>query len=200
MEVGLLVEGELDATVGAALLRDAGLDPGVTYGKKGWHYIRERVQGFNNSSDYYPILAIVDFMDLPENCPSEVRSSWIQNQSPNLVFRLAEREIESWLLADRKGFAKFLGISQSRMPDAPDSEPDPKSKVMELANRSRFKYRRSAIVPRDGYSASEGPLYTAELSKFVNTQWNITESCARSPSLARAVQSIANLASNTQSR
>ena len=193
MEVGLLVEGSLDEIVGAALLENASIPPGIVYGKRGWQYIRSRIQGFNNSSVGYPILAIVDFMDTSEECPAAIRSNWVQNQHENMIFRVAVPEIESWLLADQEGFAQFLGIKRHFVPEQPDIGPDAKFTVMQLASRSPHRLRRDAIVPKEGFSASEGPLYTSEMAAFVRDQWNIERACKGSPSLRATVRSVHDL-------
>lgn len=194
MEIGLLIEGNLDEVVASALLQRAALTKGTVYGKRGWRYIRDKAQGFNNASVGYPILAIVDFMDTGEDCAPSIRQDWIQNQHENMLFRVAIPEIESWLLADQSGFADFLGIRRHLVPERPDTVADAKSQVMQLASRSRYRSRREAIVPKAGYSSREGPLYTSELSIFVNNNWDIEAALVRSPSLQSAVKNVEEMA------
>jgi hypothetical protein len=192
-QVALLVEGVLDAHIGGRVIIHAGMEPGVVYGRQGWTYIRERVQGFNQASDGNPMLAIVDLMDTGIACAATLVNSWIAHRRPNMILRVARPEIESWLLADRDGFARFLGIRPQHVPNHPDDVPDAKAEVMRLASRCRNQRRRAAIVPRDGYSASEGPLYTAELGIFVSEDWDINAASTCSPSLRSALRRLAEL-------
>jgi hypothetical protein len=103
----------------------------------------------------------------------------------NLVFRVAVREIESWLPADREGFADFLGIGSDLIPLQPDQIPDPKQTLVKLARRSRRRTLRESIVPRRGSTAVQGPDYNGCLGDFVRGHWNRNAAAERSPSLDR---------------
>ncbi len=194
MDVSLLVEGSLDEAVGSVLLQHAALATGTVYGKKGWAYIRDNIQGFNNAAHFTPTLALVDFGDTAEECPPSLVENWIAGQLDTMVLRAAVPEIESWLLADQAGFAEFLGIRRHLVPNSPDDLADAKSEVMRLASGSRYRHRRQAIVPKHGYSAREGPLYNSEMVGFVRERWDIDAAATHSPSLRSAVQRIEELA------
>lgn len=126
MEVALLVEGTLDEVVASQLIRRVGLTKGTVYGKRGWAYIRASAQGFNNASAGTPTLAVVDFMDTGADCPPSVVDEWITNRLDSMLFRVAEPEIESWIIADQTGFANFLNIKRHLVPLRPDELDDAK--------------------------------------------------------------------------
>lgn len=108
----------------------------------------------------------------------------------NLLFRIAVREVESWLLADQVNLARFFGIAQSSIPARPDELPDPKQKLIDLARKSRNRRLREDIVPRKGSTAKQGPDYNVRLEEFVNGIWNPRTAAESSPSLHRATLKI----------
>lgn len=192
-DVALLVEGNLDAQVCGRLLAHVGLREGTVYGRRGWTYIAEHVRAFNTAAPHRPMFAMVDMMDTGLGCPPRVVTTWLPHRHTNMLLRIATPEVESWLLADRAGFSKFLGIRKQFLPTLPDTLADAKAELMRLAARSRRRARRLAIVPANGYSASEGPLYNTEVGIFVRESWNIDAAMDCSPSLRSAVNRLAEL-------
>jgi len=48
---------------------------------------------------------------------SHIDKKWLPYpKHPNLLFRVAVKEVEAWLLAHRAAFATFLGISDKLIP------------------------------------------------------------------------------------
>jgi len=83
------------------------------------------------------------------------------------------------ILADREGFADFLGISPARTPDNPDKLTDPKRVLIDLAALSRKRSIREDIVPISD-NARIGPNYNGRLLEFVLGEWNTKRAAARS--------------------
>ncbi len=106
-----------------------------------------------------PYLVLTD-LDNRECAPSMIQEWLPVTRNHNLIFRIAVREVESWILADRKGFAKFLGIAQKRIPENPDDLIDPKAELIHLARASRKRDLMKDLVPREGSTARQGPAYT----------------------------------------
>ncbi|MCB0764947.1 MAG: hypothetical protein KDB84_09590, partial [Flavobacteriales bacterium] len=104
-----------------------------------------------------------------------------------LIFRIAVREVEAWLLADRAGFAEFLGLPVTKIPQAPESLRDPKQTLINLARRIKRRRLAEELIPPVGSSSSVGPFYNDRLSEFVTTKWNVQSASKRSPSLAKAL-------------
>ena len=114
--------------------------------------------------------------------------NWLtEAKHPNLVFRVAVREVESWLLADRENLSRFLGIAEASIPMDSDRLADPKATLVELARKSRSKETRDRIVPRRGSTAKQGPDYNGCLGLFVSNSWDTAAAKAGSPSLARTI-------------
>lgn len=161
---------------------------GATYGKCGYGYIRKKISGFNNAAKGTPFLVLAD---LEDDCAPKQISEWFTiPKHHNLLFRIAVREIESWLLADRTGFASFLNIRKKLIPVNPDKINDPKRLLINLVKKSPKRTLRQAIVPSPGKTAKIGPDYNGQLSLFIFNSWNITEAMENSESLRRAVNSL----------
>lgn len=188
----LLVEGSLDAAVGARLIDDAGGTVSVVYGLKGIDYIRQRLQGFSRAAAT-PLLVLADLGDTGVDCPVTVRDVWLPYPGGRTAFRLAVKKIESWLLADRRGMASLLRVPLTRIPLDSDRLDDPKATLVSLARRSRSQAVVRAIVPMG--TSLIGPGYTAVLMRFVE-HWNISEAAKVSSSLAGAVACLPRLLRN----
>jgi hypothetical protein len=193
MIIDALVEGVTDEAVARKIVQATGHDFGVCYGKRGCGYIREKARLFNAATPHRPMLTLVDFMDTKAVCPPEVLYVWIPNRHVNMLFRVVVREIESWLLADRDNFSKFIGISQGRLPTAPEALDDPKRTVVNLARKSKYRYIRQAIVPSKDSSAQVGALYASEMIRFIGAHWDIQAARQLSPSLEKCMHRLEQL-------
>jgi hypothetical protein len=189
--INIATEDELSELVLSKLLAKAGrFALGICYRKGGFGYLRNTIHGWNRAAKGIPFLLLTDLDTTP--CPSALIEDWLHvPKHPNLLFRVAVREVESWLLADSENFAKFLGLKPSRIPTATDEIPDPKAALVELARHSRFGHVRDAIVPRRGSTAKQGPDYNGCLGRFIRENWNIRAASVNSPSLARTMDRIA---------
>src|SRR4030066_358421 len=103
---------------------------GTCYGKSGFGYIKKRLRAFNNAAKGTPYIVV---SDLEAKCPPIQIQEWLSDPiSPNLMYRIAVKEIESWVMADRMNFSSFLGISQEQIPQNVDSIVKPKHLLIEL--------------------------------------------------------------------
>ncbi len=161
-----------------------------TYSRGGFGYLKKKVEGFNQASAITPFLMLTD-LDTAECAPTLI-SSWLPRaKHPNFLFRVAEREVESWLLADCFGLAKFLGVSETLVPKRPDDLPDPKRELIAIAKRSRKRDLRESIVPWAGTSAQQGPDYNGALGQFVANNWDPELARKRSRSFDRTILRLA---------
>jgi hypothetical protein len=194
MIIDTLVEGTLDEAVAIRLITHCGHDAGVRFGKKGWNYIFAKIKGFNIHARYgNPMLTLVDFMDTGLDCPPEIQTTWLPDRCNKMLLRAVVHEIESWLLADREGMARFLGLSVDVIPKTPEELPNPKQTLINLVRRSRKKQLRDSMLPPPKVSSIVGPSYNAELEKFAVTQWRIESAIQRSHSLCRCVERLREL-------
>ncbi|MFM6077048.1 MAG: DUF4276 family protein, partial [Dolichospermum sp.] len=159
---------------------------GNCYFKHGFGYLKKNIKGFNNAAKGTPYIVLTD-LDRAE-CPQELIQEWLPyTKHPNLLFRIAVREVEAWLLADSKNFAKFLGVSQTLIPQNVDEISDPKQTLINIARKSKNRELHEAIVPRSNSTAKVGRDYNGRLIYFVNNYWQMEVAKLSSPSLQRAI-------------
>ncbi|MCC7352745.1 MAG: DUF4276 family protein [Anaerolineae bacterium] len=190
--VSLAAEGPLDEQVLRRLLQQSRRPfvAGVCYGKRGKDHLQQNVSRFNQAAVHVPFIVLTDLDD--EDCPPGLVSRWLpQGRSSNLILRIAVREVEAWLLADRERFAEFLRIAVTKIPQQPDDCADPKSLLVNLARRSRRRDIREDIVPAPGSTSRVGKNYIGQLMRFVLNEWSVDEAARQcSPSLDRAMRAI----------
>jgi len=122
------------------------------------------------------------------DCPVALIGDWLtQPKHHNLLIRVAVREAEAWVLADRDSFANFLGINIVKVPQDVEALLNPKTTLIQLARESRRRQLRDDICPRPGSTSKVGPNYNARLGSFVNESWNPTVARLNSRSLDRTI-------------
>lgn len=188
--VSLLVEDTICEVLARRLLSTASqrLSFGVCYMANGFSYIRERLVDFNRAAKGIPLLVL---SDLVGDCPVTQVARWLPyGIHHNLVFRIAVKESEAWILADTEGIANFLKITSRIVPRSVDELPDPKKTLIDLASKSRLKSLRQSLVPKPNTTAKVGPDYNSTMSEFVRNAWDPYKAAQNSPSLKRALMSI----------
>ena len=185
--VNLATEDELSEVTLSRILNEVdGYAVGTKYRRGGFGYLRKTIAGWNQAARGIPFIVLTD-LDTYE-CPSALLNDWLKvPKHQNLLFRIAVREVESWLLADPENLSSFLGVRPSLIPANADSLPDPKATLVQLARSSRSSRIRESLVPARRSTAKQGPDYNGCLCGFVRDRWNMTLAKENSPSLARAV-------------
>jgi hypothetical protein len=187
----IAVEDELSGAVINKLVEHSGRNFIVyqIFNARGNARLKASMAKFRGASRTYPHIVFTDLDRCP--CPPELIREWNADGLPGeMLFRIAVREVEAWLLADRAGISQFLHIDISKVPQAPESEEDPKRTLINLARRSRKRRLAQEIVPETGSSASIGPLYNVHFVNFVNTQWDVDSACLCSQSLSKTLARI----------
>jgi hypothetical protein len=159
----------------------------------GFGELKKRALNYQQMASFgYPVLLLAD-LDLAE-CPAALRLEWLGRRPHEcFLFRVAVREIEAWLLADRNAIARFLRIRVAQVPDNPEQIQDPKRTLLTLARAAPRKIR-DGLLPERGSSALVGPGYNDLLAEYVHNDWDIEAACYRATSLRRAMSSIRALA------
>ncbi len=189
------VEGFIDEAVLRRILREVGARPGTIYGKHGKHFLRKRLGGYNRAAQLSPWVVLVD-LDHDADCAPPFRETWLPNPSPLMCFRVAVREIESWLFADRERLARFLGVGVSLIPEEPETVEYPKRAMIEIANASRRRQIREDMVPRPNSRRKVGPAYNSRLVQFVSDEshgWRPHVAASASESVKRCLQRLRRL-------
>lgn len=184
--VNLVFEDELSEYVLSKLIScfENKYQSSYSYNGHGFGYIKSKINGFNQACKAIPFLVLTDLDN--HACPVQLRNEWFTSTPhPNMIFRIAVKEVESWLLADIEGFSKYTGVSETNFPRNPELENNPKQALINIANRSRKRDIREDIVPIN-VNAQIGPNYNGRLMDFVFNHWNIDRAMNRSESLRRA--------------
>jgi hypothetical protein len=164
---------------------------GSSYCRGGIGYLKRMLPGFNRTAKGMPFLVLID-LDRAECAPAKLSEYLPGIKHHNLLLRIAVKEVESWLLADRVNFARFLGISKDTIPSSAEGIVNPKEMLINLARRSRKRILREDIIPLPGSTAKIGPNYNGCLIRFVNDLWDISHAIQSSPSLSRTMKVLQN--------
>lgn len=184
--INLVFEDALSEFVLLKLLHEFGNKyiHGVSYNSHGFGNIKSKINGFNEACITVPFLVLTDLDNV--DCPVILIDSWFAKPiHANMIFRIAVREVESWLLADIEGMANYLGIPENRFTANPELLQDPKLMLMQLVRKSRRGGLKKDILPINN-NASIGPNYNGRLMEFVENYYNIGRARERSESLNRA--------------
>jgi hypothetical protein len=156
-------------------------------GKKGSGYLRKNLRKYLQASSRFPVLLLTD-LDSARCAPSLV-AEWMDGETAGscFLFRVAVREVEAWLLADRRGFAEFLGVSEARIERDTETIADPKRYLLELARLARRELRRG-LLPAPNAAARQGFEYNSLLCGFVTDKWSEKRAASGNRSLRAAIE------------
>ena len=145
LEVALATEDELSEVVGQKLVNDAGAGLTVTLRLRrgGFGYLRSRMRNFCELARRMPVLLLTD-LDTAQ-CPMTLIGAWSRNNAvpDRLIFRVAVRQVESWLLADRESIANLLKVSLRRCPATRINCPTQSDFSCSLQIKRRVGYARN---------------------------------------------------------
>lgn len=152
-------------------------------GRTGNGYLRSKMENWYRMAQHQVMLVVTD-LDRA-NCLVEFRDQWLATEPPaNLVFRVAVREMESWVLADHIAMRELIG-TKGVLPVAPDELADPKRALLGLAKGAPKRVRDDLLKVTNG-NVTQGLGYNARLTAWVYSEWSPQRAAERSPSLAKA--------------
>ncbi len=194
-QIVLATEDELSEAVGMRLVTDAapGYEVGLRLRKGGYGYLRSRFKNFCQMARRQPVLLITDLDRSP--CAATLITTWSGRipRGEGLLFRVAVREIESWLLADHEAMRSLLGSSKMRLPEHPDTLSDPKHTLLDLAKNAP-RHVRTSLRADVGAIAAQGLGYNQTLVDLIQRKWSPSRASSRSDSLRRACRRLNELA------
>ena len=103
----LAVEDKLSEAIATKILEGLGIDISQRLGLKGKGYLQSKAPNLNQTAKGFPVFMLTD-QDVPSQCPPQLVQTWTKGER-NIEFflRVAVMEVESWVMADRKGFAGY---------------------------------------------------------------------------------------------
>jgi hypothetical protein len=199
MPAKLVGEGVLDIAVLVRLLLGADIRVGEKFNRGGASGLDARILQYNAAARFEPWIVLRDL----DQAPCVVR--FVHERMPEpadwMLFRIAVRSVETWVMADREAFAEAHSISLSKLPTTPESIDWPKRLMLQMLSGSRrSEIRRALVRIRPGATLEPGPEYNARLVEFVETKWDPVRAEKISPSLKRARSRIAELARRIEKR
>lgn len=190
----VIVEGETDKPVITALMRAAG-----------WADSEFRVTSVNGKGvidrdlkNYWEaarVLPYIVFRDLDRDgggCPVTLRAELVERtpgESPNLLIRIVDQCIESWILADRHGIAEFCNRSAASVELPPSHH---KAYLLRMMKDARLEKLEDAVEEK-GRELDFGPRYNTCLQNLMTNHWSIERAAAESDSLRRALERLTEL-------
>jgi hypothetical protein len=189
--INLVFEDSLSGSILQKLLDNSHKNylVGYRYDSGGYGWMKKRINAFNKAARGMSYFILTD-LDQCECAPVLIDQWLIGNIHHNLIFRVAVRQVESWLLGCRTLFAKFLGVRESLIPRNVDEITNAKIFVIDLAKRSPRKQLRLDIIPEEGSTARVGPDYNGRLIKFIESTWDPNIAKELSPSLRRTMEAL----------
>lgn len=185
----VIVEGTTDEPVINALMRAAGWADHefLVWSVNGKGAIDRDIERYWEAARGH---AYVVFRDLDRDgggCPVTLRAELVERtpgESPNLLIRIVDQCIESWILADREGVAEFCGKSAAKVKLPPSHH---KPYLLSL-----MKDVKDA-VEKKGRELAFGPAYETHLHHLMTHHWSIERAAAESDSLRRALERLTEL-------
>lgn len=187
----VIVEGETDEPVINALMRAAGwadseFDVTSVNGKGA---IDRDIKKYWKAAHVHPFVIFRDLDRDGEGCPVTLRAELVEDtpgESPDLLIRIVDQCIESWILADREGVAEFCGRSVASVRP---SDSRHKEHLLRLFQKAQFK----DAVLREGGKLRFGTAYKEHLQNLMNHYWSIERAATESDSLRRALERLTEL-------
>jgi hypothetical protein len=182
------VEGLLDDAVVRRLIEATGGSVVAVHGRSGRPFLEKNVRGYASAARFSPWFVLAD-LDT-DSCAPDLVQAWMGDVAvPSFMcMRIAVREVESWLLADRVRIAKFLGVREIDIPIDPDDLHDPKATVVSIARGSTRVDIRRELLPEVGSGRQIGPAYTTRMAEFARDRWRPEVAVSESPSLKSAIR------------
>ena len=159
-----------------------------SFSEGGFGYLKKNIKGWNQAAKGCAFFVLTDLDNFP--CAPTLIQEWLPlKKHSNLIFRVAVKEIEAWILADIEGFSKFTGVPKANFKEDVEGIADPKVELLRIIRRSRKRYLKEDILPIDQF-AKIGPNYNDRLCEFIIKDWDIERAIERSDSLKRTLKSL----------
>lgn len=187
--VSVGVEGPTDTEVVSRIFDWLGIGMGTVYGERGKGYLDGKVAAWNVAARYAPWLVLRD-LDHDAPCAPQLLKVLIPSPSALMRFRVPVRTVDAWLLADAERIAAFLSVRARDVPSDPDSLPQPKQTIVNLARKSRRKDIADDMVPAQGTSGAVGPAFASRMIEFARRSWRPEVAAVRSASLGKCIAAL----------
>ena len=168
--------------------------------------IKKKVLQCNTLAVDFPVVML---LDLDDGCAPDLKNKLLENheKSSHFLMNISVDEAEAWLMADRKGFSNYFGISIDLIPKSQMQKQGGRVSRMEmafevksswmlthqLALHSSKKEIRQKIGVADNHGPTKGKEYNDAIVPFVEHVWNVDAALPLSDSLQRMVRRLHTL-------
>lgn len=167
--------------------------------------IKSKIVELNTLSAIKPVVALIDLDD--NGCAPALKKELMRGATPKVDFLLniAIDEAEAWLMADKKGFASYFGLSANLIPDATMQKLGGMVQVQEMDFGMKSSWilthemmpqstnaELKAQMVAEG-TAAKGKEYNPAIIPFIKDYWNIDTAAANSDSLRRMIKRLREL-------
>lgn len=198
--IDFLGEGSTDDFIARKLIQSVGASPGLAWrtplSGSGKSSLDKRLLGLNAGQPHRDsLLLVLRDLDNDASCPSALSAKLVPNRHPNLILRICVRESESWLLADADAYAKYCGVSASRIPDQTDLIDDPKKMVVEWGRQQKSTKLNRYIREAENRGVPAWAILVDWNLDFIERYWDPGRAAAagRSNSLFRSLNRLRTL-------
>ena len=188
------IEDELSEAVVLRCFKEVGSIAGAAFGRNGFGWLKKNALALNRAAAGIPYVMLTD---LDRNlCAPQMVEDWLGDQPchMNFLLRVAVREVEAWLLADRANLSGLLKVPVDTLPREFETLDDPKQSLLSLARNSRSRRMREDMVAETKHGPVQGPDYNGVLSEFVHNDWDLNADFASCRSLSRMISRLQELA------
>jgi hypothetical protein len=194
--VRVFVEGATDEPFAQRVVEAAGHAVHAIFPMGGHAEIDKRVRRWCGPTNTTPMMVLRDLDPTLDTVCAPALVNHLIGGGPHAattVFRIAEHEVEAWLLADRAAVASFFQVDVASVPPEPDLLPDPKEALVNVCRNSAERRVRHGMVPGPTATRKVGPQYTGLVLTFGASHWDIERARNASPSLDRAIIALSRL-------
>jgi hypothetical protein len=121
-DLNIAVEGTPDLAAAMKIAQLAGFACCRFHGGHGKGRLDRRISAYNHAARIGPWLVLRD-LDHDADCGPELHSRLLPVSAKLMCLRIVVRELEAWMMADRKSFSEFFAVAESRVPRNPPSRP-----------------------------------------------------------------------------
>lgn len=192
----VIVEGNTDEPIVSALMTTTGWvsDEYTIFCANGKGNIVRKIAKHAEAARQIPRIL---FLDSDNKCPVDMRKDLEEKPThipDDFILRIVCTCIESWVLADREGLARFCRVNISLIPTAQKlaSIHNHKNELLKVLRKSKSPKGR-AMTQGSGNDLQFSDDYTRHLADLMTDYWDAERAAQNNDSLRRAIDRLKEL-------
>lgn len=192
----VFVEGNTDEPIVRALMTATGWasDEYTISSAKGSGNIIRSITKHAEAAKWTPRIL---FLDSDNKCPVDMRETLeteLTHAPADFILRIVHMCIETWVLADREGLARFCRVNISLIPTAQKLAPilNHKNELLKVLRKSKSPKGRR-MTQGNGNDLRFSDDYTRHLADLMTDYWDAERAAQNNDSLRRAIDRLKEL-------